>query len=186
MSTSLSATTFSQRGHLCLPFETDAEKRDAVLSFVHEGLSRGARCVFTGSGEEFEELCRALDVLGDSADRAIARGALDLRTHEDTYLVGGVFDPIALIERTESLVDEALRNGSPGCVAPASCLRRQRTICGSKSSSMRHASTSTSPGGHSRACAGTRGRQSRQSAFGSPSHAPHGDRARRDVRQPLL
>ena len=114
MSTSLSATTFSQRGHLCLPFETDAEKRDAVLSFVHEGLSRGARCVFTGSGEEFEELCRALDVLGDSADRAIARGALDLRTHEDTYLVGGVFDPIALIERTESLVDEALRNGFTG------------------------------------------------------------------------
>jgi hypothetical protein len=114
MSASLSATTFSQRGHLCLPFEKEAEKRDAVLSFVHEGLARGARCVFTGTGEEFEELCRALDVLGDSADRAIARGALDLRTQDESYLVGGVFDPIALIERTELLVDEALRNGFTG------------------------------------------------------------------------
>jgi hypothetical protein len=114
MSTPLSATTFSQRGHLCLPFETEAEKRDAVLSFIHEGLSRGARCMFTGTGEEFEELCRALDVLGHSADRAIARGALEFRTPEDSYLVEGAFDPAHLIERTEHLMEESIRNGFTG------------------------------------------------------------------------
>jgi hypothetical protein len=114
MSPSHPATTFSQSGHLCLPFETEAEKRDAVLSFVHEGLARGARCVFTGTDAEFEELCRALDVLGKCAKRAIERGALLFPSQEQAYLSSGDFDPEQLIERTEAQIHEALQAGFTG------------------------------------------------------------------------
>jgi hypothetical protein len=114
MSPSHPATTFSQSGHLCLPFETEAEKRDAVLSFIHEGLSRGARCVFTGADAEFEELCRALDVLGKCAKRAIERGALLFRSQEEAYLSSGEFDPDRLISRTEEQIHEALQSGFTG------------------------------------------------------------------------
>lgn len=114
MISSRPATSFSQSGHLCLPFETEAEKRDAVLAFVHEGLSRGARCIFTGTEAEFEELGRALDVLGNFAKRAIDRGALLFRSRESAYLKAGEFEPPCLIARTEELIHEALQDGFTG------------------------------------------------------------------------
>jgi hypothetical protein len=46
--------------HICLPFETEDEKHEATVTFIHEGLSRGARCLFLGTKDDYETLGRGL------------------------------------------------------------------------------------------------------------------------------
>jgi len=62
--------------HLCLPFETDDEKHDAVVSFLREGLANGQRCQFIGTPAEFDDLGRRLEIEGLCAARAQARTGL--------------------------------------------------------------------------------------------------------------
>jgi hypothetical protein len=114
MSSWLSNVELRRAGHVCLPFETETEKQEAVLAFIHEGLTSGARCVFTGTPEEFAKLNESLEELGICSKRAGARGALVFRTVAEAYLTGGEFDPTALIARTEEQIEDALRDGFTG------------------------------------------------------------------------
>ena len=114
MSSSLSTVELRRAGHVCLPFETETEKQEAVLAFIHEGLTSGARCVFTGTPEEFAKLNESLEQLGICSKRAGARGALVFRTTAEAYFTDGVFDPEVLLDRTEAQIDEALRSGFTG------------------------------------------------------------------------
>ena len=98
-------------GHSCLPFETDAEKHEAVATFMHEGLSRGARCLFVGTAEDFAELRTGLEQLGICSRKAIARSALVFSTSEEIYLEGGMFDPSRALARYDDLIDRALAEG---------------------------------------------------------------------------
>ena len=60
--------------------------------FVHEGLSRGARCLFLGTQEDYETLGRGLEELGICTRRATSRGALQFRSVEEIYVYDGKFD----------------------------------------------------------------------------------------------
>jgi hypothetical protein len=100
--------------HVCLPFETDDEKQNATVAFIHEGLSRGARCMFLGTKEDFDLLGRGLEELGICTRRATSRGALLYRTVEEVYLYGGIFDPPRALDHTDALIDAALTDGFAG------------------------------------------------------------------------
>lgn len=100
--------------HICLPFETDDEKHEATVTFVHEGLSRGARCVFIGRQEDYDLLGQGLEGLGICTRRASARGALQFRSVEGIYFFNGTFDPPRALDRTDELIDEALVDGFAG------------------------------------------------------------------------
>ena len=56
--------------HVCLPFETESEKEAAVLSFIHEGLAHGKRCLFVGTRAEYEQLGLLLEEQGICSLRA--------------------------------------------------------------------------------------------------------------------
>jgi len=100
---------------MCLPFETDDEKREAVLAFIHAGLSRGARCVFVGTKVEFDELGANLEEAGICTKRAVARTALLHFTADAAYFQNeGGFDPHKALERWDRLIDEALVEGFTG------------------------------------------------------------------------
>jgi chemotaxis family two-component system sensor kinase Cph1 len=114
MSPSLSASELRRGGHVCLPFETETEKQEALLAFIHEGLTFGARCIFTGTPEEFAKLNDSLEEMGICSKRAGARGALVFQSLEETYLTNGKFDPVMLISRTEELIEETLKSGFTG------------------------------------------------------------------------
>jgi hypothetical protein len=114
MSPTLSTVELRRGGHVCLPFETESEKQEAVLAFIHEGLTSGAKCIFTGTPEEFATLNESLEELGVCSKRAGARGALVFKTVGEAYLTDGEFDPAVLIARTEEQIDEALRDGFTG------------------------------------------------------------------------
>jgi hypothetical protein len=113
MSLSVNASA-SRSQHLCLPFETDDEKQAAVVSFLHEGLSHGSRCLFIGSPTEFEDLGRRLEIEGICTVRAQARGALLFLTPEEAYLHAGVFEPERVLERFAAQLEAALAEGFAG------------------------------------------------------------------------
>jgi len=98
--------------HICLPFETNDEKHDATVTFFHEGLSRGARCIFTGTSEDFDLLGRGLEAVGICTRRAMARGSLQIRGLDELYyLDGGRFDPPRSLDLVDSLIDDAVVDG---------------------------------------------------------------------------
>ena len=100
--------------HICLPFETTDEKHEATVTFFHEGLSRGARCIFTGTTEDFDTLGHGLEALGICTRRATARGALQVRAVEEIYFPDGHFDPPRSLDYTDALIDDALVDGFTG------------------------------------------------------------------------
>jgi len=100
---------------MCLPFETEDEKREATLAFIHAGLSRGARCVFVGTKEEFQELGTNLEEAGICTKRAIGRRALLHLTVDAAYYENdGGFDPHKTLERWDRMIDDALADGFTG------------------------------------------------------------------------
>jgi len=114
MSPPVAGSDVRHSSHVCLPFETDDEKHEATVAFIHEGLSRGARCMFLGTKDDFDELGRSLEDLGICTRRATTRGALQYRTVEEVYLYGGIFDPPRALDHTDALIDAALVDGFSG------------------------------------------------------------------------
>jgi hypothetical protein len=114
MSPPVAGSDVRHSSHVCLPFETNDEKHAATVAFIHEGLSRGARCMFLGTKDDFDELGRSLEELGICTRRATARGALQYRTVEEVYLYGGIFDPPRALDHTDALIDAALVDGFAG------------------------------------------------------------------------
>jgi hypothetical protein len=114
MSTSVAGSDVRRSTHICLPFETNDEKHDATVTFVHEGLSRGARCLFLGTDDDYETLGRGLEALGICTRRARARGALQMLGVEDVYLHDGEFEPSHALDRIDALIDDSLGEGFTG------------------------------------------------------------------------
>jgi MEDS: MEthanogen/methylotroph, DcmR Sensory domain len=103
--------------HICLPFETESEKENAVLALFHEGLARGKRCLFVGTRAEYERLGLQLEENGICSLRAESRGALLFMTSEDVYLDNGTFDPNVVLGRIDRFISEALADGFTGLCA---------------------------------------------------------------------
>ena len=72
MSSPFAGSDVRHSSHVCLPFETNDEKHEATVAFIHEGLSRSARCMFIGTKDDFDELGRSLEDLGICTRRATA------------------------------------------------------------------------------------------------------------------
>lgn len=100
--------------HICLPFETNDEKHEATVTFFHEGLSRGARCIFTGTKEDFDTVGRGLEEIGICTRRATARGALQYRPVEEIYFPDGRFEPPRSLDITDALIDDSIVDGFTG------------------------------------------------------------------------
>jgi MEDS: MEthanogen/methylotroph, DcmR Sensory domain len=100
--------------HICLPFETNEEKHEATVTFFREGLSRGARCIFTGTKEDFDTLGHGLEELGICTRRATARGALQYRPVEEIYFPDGRFEPPRSLDITDALIDDSIVDGFTG------------------------------------------------------------------------
>jgi hypothetical protein len=103
--------------HLCLPFESDTEKLDAVASFLIEGLTRGKRCLFVGTADELAQLGEPVEAAGICLTQARSRGRLLFLTREEAYLTDGVFDPTAVLARIESYIRGAMADGFTGLYA---------------------------------------------------------------------
>jgi len=103
--------------HICLPFETDSEKQDAVASFLIEGLTQGKRCLFVGTPEELSDLGGPLESAGICLSRAMERQRVIFRTREEAYLDNGVFNPDVVLGRIDQHLRDAVADGFTGLYA---------------------------------------------------------------------
>ena len=103
--------------HICLPFESDTERLDAVASFLVEGLTQGKRCLFVGTAEDLAQLGEPVEAAGICLTQARSRGRLLFLTREEAYFTDGVFEPSVVLERIESYIRGAMADGFTGLYA---------------------------------------------------------------------
>ena len=183
------ASDSAHRGrHICLPFETESEKEAAVLSFIHEGLAHGKRCLFVGTRAEYEQLGLHLEEEGICSLRAESRGALIFSTPEEEYLTNGGLRPeracwpgsTATSGRPWPTVSPAsARPGELMNVPSDETLARDRLVRGAdqrklRPPPLRRPLPLSADGGPA------------EPGSGRPAHPPRRGRARGDLRQPVL
>jgi signal transduction histidine kinase len=100
--------------HLCLPYDDSDERNQVIVPFIGEGLARGERCVYVLEADQHPQLLSLLAQGGVNAGRAVARGALWLRTPAEMYFRTGKFDPDDTLALVDELIEGALADGFSG------------------------------------------------------------------------
>ena len=103
--------------HKCLVYDGDpAEQLPVVVPLLVEGLRDNWRCLYLGSPDAVRMVGTALDARGVEVERECDRGALSLSSDRG-HLVGGRFDPIAMVDGLCTGIDDAVRAGFAGLCA---------------------------------------------------------------------
>jgi PAS domain S-box-containing protein len=105
--------------HLCCLYETEEEYRAVLTRFLRQGLERGekALCIVDSVAEQKAGLHSAGTILGYLRDDGLdveaylARRQLVFRTHDETYMRTGVFDPDSVMALLQAETAQALREG---------------------------------------------------------------------------
>jgi signal transduction histidine kinase/ActR/RegA family two-component response regulator len=103
-----------QGDHLCLIYESSAEKLAALVPFLKSGLAGGERGLFLGLPASCRGIERALGSEGIPVGREIDRGALVLLSDRDCWLDRGRFDPNAMKDLLRRAEQQALDDGFSG------------------------------------------------------------------------
>ncbi len=110
--------------HVCLPYESDDEKRSTLVVFLGEGLARQDRCLSIATPDEQAEVVAALEAAGVAARRAVARGALVFVTADEVYRRRGRFDADDALAALDGFIDRALADGFAGLRATGESSRQ--------------------------------------------------------------
>jgi two-component system, chemotaxis family, sensor kinase Cph1 len=105
--------------HVCAVYSTRAELADMVADYIVDGLERRQRCWFITPGDEAADVRAALLRRHVDVDSQTARGALQLISGPDTYVVHGAFEPERAIQTFNEAIDRAYRDGFTGFRAAA-------------------------------------------------------------------
>jgi two-component system sensor histidine kinase UhpB len=103
-----------QGDHACLLYQTAAEQVDSSVAFLKEGLARQESCLCVADDPTTEAIAQALLAARVDVAHERERGALKMRTAQDTYLPSGEFDPRAMIEFLRAARSQALADGWSG------------------------------------------------------------------------
>ena len=108
------ATTDVARGdHLCCIYETDAERKAAVVPYLRLGLERGEKILYIVDARTAQAVLRDLRDDGVDVEACLARGQLAILTRDDTYVRDGAFDPTAMLETLRETTEQAVAEGYP-------------------------------------------------------------------------
>jgi DNA-binding NarL/FixJ family response regulator len=109
----LAGSVVDRHRHIAALFHSN-EERDRVLGpFIAEGLQRDEKALhLIDRRERRSHLARLLE-RGIEADRAEARGQLEVVPWEEGYLRDGRFDADAMLDRLRELIDGGTRQGYP-------------------------------------------------------------------------
>jgi anti-anti-sigma factor len=91
--------------HVCLLYESEAERRAGLLSFVRDGFARGDRLVYFLDSSTEDEVVELLAAEGIDTAAALAGGQLFVVPAEPVYFESGTFDP----ERMAAVLREQAR-----------------------------------------------------------------------------
>jgi PAS domain S-box-containing protein len=100
--------------HLCCLYETAAERRSLLVSFIRQGIERGEKILYIQTGDEDDdEIWSHLSAQGIDIQALFDSGALDTASLDETYLKDGSFDPDRMIAKLQAETDRALGEGYP-------------------------------------------------------------------------
>jgi anti-anti-sigma factor len=100
--------------HLCLAYSTDEEQRDVLTPFLVAGLARGEKVLYLSDTTAPETVTAWLRGQNIDARPAWARGQLEMRRVNDSYLRPGQFHPRLMREALCSEIASARRAGFSG------------------------------------------------------------------------
>jgi two-component system, sensor histidine kinase PdtaS len=101
--------------HVCVLFETEAERLSVAVTYLAEGFARGERCFYVGESQAaLEQFRAALAASGIDAAAMIDRGALVEATKSEAHLIDGRFDSERMLRMLDQAVESALNDGFAG------------------------------------------------------------------------
>ncbi len=110
----------AKRGdHICAIYSTNAELAQTAARFLAEGLRNRQRCWYVASGDEGERVRASLSALDIDVNAEVERGALDVISDQNAYVVHGAFDPVATIRVFNDGIEKAYSDGFAGFRAAA-------------------------------------------------------------------
>ncbi|GAA1341058.1 MEDS domain-containing protein [Saccharothrix algeriensis] len=111
--------------HVCWSYDGHAEFQRGAAEFLDEGLALGRRVLLVGPGSP-ESLAAALSGV-EGAAAALATGAAEVCSIDDTYGGGGVVDPPAQVDAYAAATERALADGYTGLRVAAQATPLVRT-----------------------------------------------------------
>jgi len=103
--------------HKCLIYDGDpSEQLPVVVPLLMDGLQENWRCLYLGSPDSVQMVCAALAGKGVDMTRETDRAALVLSS-DRSHLVGGKFEPNAMVDNLCASVDQAVKDGFQGLCA---------------------------------------------------------------------
>ena len=89
---------FKNGDHTCVFYHSIDELMQVLNPYIADGLRRGERCFCAQKSEVLKRLIYDLRYLGIDPEKEIQRGALELRSEDDTYFPNRRFEPEAMME----------------------------------------------------------------------------------------
>jgi methanogenic corrinoid protein MtbC1 len=107
----LAGGILGQQRHVCAFFDSPDEAHRVLLPFVKEGLERGEKVIQIVDPASYDDHLGSLGAAEIDVAAAQARGQLEVRDWQDTYLRGGTFDRRAMSAFVESILSLARADG---------------------------------------------------------------------------
>jgi hypothetical protein len=100
--------------HLCSIYRDKAGQLSVVAPYLAFGLQHNERCAYVTGEISKEEICRALSMMSLDAESHVCQGRLIFLTQEETYLRGGFFSPLGMLDILAQAHYQALKDGYGG------------------------------------------------------------------------
>jgi hypothetical protein len=102
---------FKNGDHTCLFYRTANDLMRVLIPFIADGLRRNERCFCAQKPEILKQLVYDLRYLGINAEQEIRRGALELRSEDETYFPNRRFEPQVMMDMLIRSMREAKEKG---------------------------------------------------------------------------
>jgi len=97
--------------HLCCLYASEEEHRALLSPFIRQGLERYEKVVYMVDDHTAEQILSYLDADGVGVDPYLNRRQLTVLSSDESYLLGGVFDPERMVARLRSETERAVEEG---------------------------------------------------------------------------
>ena len=114
MTPEIHVSAFRNGDHICFFYKDLEEQLATAAPFVMLGLLRGERCLCVLPANKMQPLFQALESLRVDVDKEVQRGALLIRSPEETYLKGGMFNREQMVKLLDEAMHESLKMGFAG------------------------------------------------------------------------
>jgi hypothetical protein len=103
----IAGSVLSRSCHVCAFFHSKDEEYDILMPFIKEGFDKGDRAFHVVDPNHRDVHLRRLELEGIDVASAQARGQLEVRRWQDTYIKDDHFDQYRMIETIKEALDPA-------------------------------------------------------------------------------